>query len=107
METSVPADGLFAAQTHLTDTQMNTLDKFHWSEHLLFQLFTFNQIKNARVEPGLNRTKDRYLYLLSTTMLYHRVLANTTNCSSTAQHVALCRRVKGLRGGLSHSDSHM
>lgn len=39
-------------------------------------------------------------------MLYHKVLANTKSCSSNVQQVALCRRVKGLRGGLSNSDSH-
>lgn len=39
-------------------------------------------------------------------MLYHHVLANTKSCNNKVQQVALCRRVKGLRGGLSNSDSH-
>lgn len=47
-----------------------------------------------------------YPYRLSTTMLYHRVLANRKSWSNKAQHVALCRRVNGLRVGLSHSETH-
>lgn len=39
-------------------------------------------------------------------MLYHQLLANTNSCNNKVQQVALCRRVKGLRGGLSNSDSH-
>ncbi|TNN69444.1 hypothetical protein EYF80_020278 [Liparis tanakae] len=57
-------------------------------------------------KPLLSVCPSLYLYLLSTTTLHHSALAITKSCSSTAQHVALCRRVNGLRGGRSHRDSH-
>lgn len=72
--------------------------------------------RSLRHRTALKRTKQQrlkadrrtvlYLYLLSTTTLHHSVLATMKSCSSRALQVARCRRVKGLRGGLSHRDSH-
>jgi len=75
-------------------------------EHISSRVERWEFTKTGRQAKQKNADTFLYLYLLSTTMLYHRVLANSKSCKRTAQHVALCRRVKGLRGGLSHSDSH-